>query len=323
MANLSAKVIKDILRDKIPDGLVVAEHNEFGHFYRERTTNQLFGSVTAKCGILEKPALKRWAANLAAEHVIASIIKNPSMSVADLEKVKTEAVLAHNDLFNDAGDTGNRGHKIIEEYLQVWMDSGVRPSDIRSFVHDEDARVFAIARSAELFCKEYNVIPIASELLVASLKYKFAGTLDSLMMILNVNRKGENGCVHDFLQGSKRNVNKVVCMYCGLAGEYEFALVDWKSSNSIDKVEYAMQVSAYRQALFEMTGLQPKRMYIVRLDKNQAKYEVRAIMHYRAAFRAFVHAAKIYDWLNDGTEKLVSANLRERILLEDLQLNPL
>jgi len=35
-----------------------------------------------------------------------------------------------------------------------------------------------------------------------------------------------------------------------------------------------MQVSAYWWAFFEMTGLRPKHIYIVRLDKDKAKYEV-------------------------------------------------
>ena len=333
---LSALQIRDILREKIPANLVVAEHTETGHFYRHTPSNQLFASVTTKSGILDAPHLKKWAAKLAVEHLIQKIQLLPveNRTLPNMVSYQAEAILVHQDQFEEAGDVGTRGHKVVEDYLLQWMKTGVRPLDIRKFITENDPRLYAISRSAEMFCKDFHVIPIVSEMFVCSPRYKFAGTLDSLMMVLNVKEKGDDSCArqlnieggqgreHELWQASTSNPNKVRCVHCGLSGEYEFAIVDWKTSNSIDKVEYAMQVSAYWQALFEMTGLRPKRMYIVRLDKSQAKYEVRTIVNRSASFKAFVNTAKVYDWLNDGAEKLVSINKKERVSIGDLNFNP-
>jgi len=333
--------IKKILAEKIPENLIVAQHNEVGHFYRHVPTGGVFPSVTTKGSILDAPHLKKWSARLAVEHFAANLHKRK-----DIEMLKKEAVLVHQDQFEEAGDVGTRGHGVVDEYLKEWIIKEVPRSDIRTVITDlvnttvdgekyNDPRVFAAARSAEMFCRDFHVIPVASEMKVCSLKHKFAGTLDSLMMVLNIETYGDGKCedvndvsegkrrIHDFLSLSKSNPNKVKCLHCGLKGEYELAIVDWKTSNSIDKVEYAMQTSAYWQALFEMTGLRPKKIYIVRLDKKQAKYEVRVLTNRVAAFKAFKYTTRVYDWLNDGQEKLVSATPKEKVSLDDLELNPI
>jgi len=324
MKTLSVEQIQTILKEKIPDDLIVAEHTDNSHFYRHTRVNELYASVTTKCNILESPHLKKWAAKLAVEHFVNEVTldRNILIEPGRIEILQKASILKHQDTFEDAGDVGTRGHAVVEQYLNQWMETKVRPDDIRKFINDEDMRVFAIARSAEMFCRDWNVIPIASEMRVASTKYKFAGTLDSLMMVLSITEKGKGDCInHDFLPLSQSNPLKVKCLHCELKGQYEFAIVDWKTSNSIDKVEYAMQTSAYWQALYEMTGLKPKKIFIVRLDKAHAKYEVRCLSNRTKAFKAFVLATKIYDWLHDNEPKLVSANSRERISLESLVVN--
>lgn len=340
MKTLTVEDIRATLREKIPEGLVVAEHNEFGHFYRHTKANQLFPSVTTKGSILDAPHLKKWAARKAAEHMVEKILENPKLytSRESLEELAKAATLVHQDQFEEAGDIGGQTHKVIERYLEYWMTNEARPADIKMFMahgtEEWDNRVFAGARSAELFCKEFYVKPIASEMLVASLRYRFAGTLDSLMMVLDIKQKGNRLCEdqmsiegttgreHDFIANSTSNPNKVACLHCGLKGEYVFAIVDWKTSNSIDKVEYAMQTAAYWQAFYEMTGLRPKKIYIVRLDKKFAKYDVSVLTHRSNAFKAFFHTTKIYDWLNDGTPKLMSASPKERVSLDSM-LDPI
>lgn len=327
--SLTVEQIRDVLREKNPASLVSAEHSDEGHFYRYAPSNRLFASVTTKCGILDAPHLKKWAARLAVQHFVTNVTvdmveqKVMSPDFTAVSKLMDESILVHQDQFEEAGDIGTRGHKFIEDYLLEWMKTGVRPSDIRTFVTDPDARCMAIARSAEMFCHDFDVIPIASEMFVASDRHEFAGTLDSLMMVMKVTKKGSGVCGkhHAWWLSSTSNPNKRMCKDCGAKGEYKFAIVDWKTSNSIDKVEYAMQVAAYWQAIYEMTGLRPQECYIVRLDKGQAKYEVRRLRHRPSAFRAFAHTAKVWDWLNDGTEKLVAANPKKSVSLKDIKFN--
>lgn len=308
IAALQAKI-----SEKIPPGLVVAEHTATAHYYRHVPTNQLFGSVTTKSGILESPHLKKWAAQMA----IDLIDKNwHNITPENKQEYYDAAILAHQNNFEDAGSVGTQGHGIVDSYLKEWIATGKRPDDIRRFIVGDDIRLYAIARSAELFCKDFGARPVASELLVASLKHKFAGTLDSLMVLEKVLEKGDLSCEHEMWAVGKKD--KEECFKCGRTVELVFTLVDWKTSNSIDKASYAMQVSAYWQALYELTGLKPKEILIVRLDKHHAKYEVRRVAERPFAFRAFVHATKIYDWLNSGVSKLPPYAGKEYIQLTPL-----
>lgn len=285
--------IKKSIEDNIPEDVVTAEHTATEHWYRHNPSGRLFSSVTTKTGILGNPRLKRWAANLAVEYLDKNwevISELPKRERKDHHKA---AVLSHEDTFRDAGHVGTEGHEVVERYLLKWMETGERPRDIKDFIIGTDTRLWAIARSAERFCIDYEIIPIAAELRVASEKYGFAGTLDSLMMV-----KTDKG--------------------------YIFAIVDFKTSNSVDKPEYCMQVSAYRQALNEMTrtdpkkastGLSPKELLILQLDKKVMKYKLVRVIDRVSAFKAFVQCTKIHDYLNDGLPKITNLKHKKEIFL--------
>ena len=319
MKQQTVKDIQLVITEKIPNGLVVPEHTDTAHFYRHTGSGGgLYASVTTKTSALNTgDHLKMWAANMAVEQLAEFLLKNRDAldDAGRLELVKRSAVMAHQNYFEDAGKTGTKGHGAIEDYLNEWINTGIQPHNITQFITpgEEDARVWASSRSAEMFCNEWNVQPIASELLVASKKYKYAGTLDFLCMLVEPTKCGGSmGQPHSFMDTPS---GKLLCCHCGLKTQRVFALVDWKTSNSIDKESYAMQVSAYRQALREMSGLKPKVMYIVRLDKQQAKYEVRKIVDADADFKAFVHICNVYDWKNNGAKKLLPVNKKEIITL--------
>lgn len=265
--------IRRRIAEHVPADLVTPEHDEYGHKYRHVPTNQVFSSVTTKTSILDNDRLKRWAAKLAVEFIDNNWERINDLKPTEREPYFKAAVLNHEDTLKDAGDIGTQGHGVIERYLLRWIETGKRPDDIRKFIIGEDARLWAIARSAERFCIDFDVIPIASELMVASIRYKYAGTLDSLMMV----KKGD---------------------------KYIFAIVDWKTSNSIDKPEYAMQVAAYWQALYEMTGLRPSELIIVQLDKDKMKYNCARVVERPKSFRAFKHVSAVYDYINDGVSKI-------------------
>ena len=319
---LTVKEIQAVIKKKIPDSLVVPEHNERGHFYRHKVTKELYPSVTTKGGILDSPHLKKWSANQAVKHIdknkdmLMDAIKQGQQKVID--SIYQGAVLAHQDQFEDAGDIGTKGHDVVDNYLKKWIAKDRRPADITKFVDFADTRILAITRSAEQFCLDFDVIPIVSELRVASIKYGYAGMLDALMMVARVLKPGDDPeCMHNFWNSNTghRKSNRFTCRNCYKKILYEFSLVDWKTSNSIDKPEYAMQVSAYWYAFWEMTGLRPVNIFVVRLDKNQKKYDAAKIPNRSGAFKAFKYAAGLYDWLEDGNTKLVSVNKKERIFL--------
>lgn len=270
---MEIKEIQKLIDQRIPVDLVTPRHTANNHYYHHRMSGETYASVTTKTGILDSPHLKQWAARLAVEKVKESL---PHLTPENQEGIFHEAQHAHKDVLKDAGDVGTRGHDIVEQYLLKWIASGEKPESILDFISKEehDPRIWAIVRSAELFCGEWDVVPVRSELLVASIKYKYAGTLDALMMV-----KGK------------------------------LCIVDWKTSNSIDKPEYAMQVSAYWKALTEMVPeLRIHKIYIVQLDKKKMKYKIVEVRTRSKAFRTFVHCCKIYDWLNSRELKLIDLN---------------
>jgi hypothetical protein len=317
----TAEQVREILREKIPEGLVVPEHTADQHFYRFTPLKKVYESVTAMCGILDNPHLKKWAARLAVEH----IDKNWAIITPEnKQEVFGAAVMAHVDFFHDAGDVGTEGHGIVDDYLKAWMNSE-QPPDIRTLAAvNRDVRSLAVSRSAEAFCRDFEAYPIASEMRLAHPKYQYGGTLDSLMMVRKYVQKEQWPCTlpQHYFAAEVGNPNIKVCPGCATIKEWELCIVDWKSSSSIDKVEYAMQTSAYWYALnfltrrdpkFASTGLRPKEILIVKLDKRYAKYEVMRVVNRPETFRMFLHASKLYKWLNNGRAKL-SPLIEKRIV---------
>ena len=310
--------IRQVIGIKCPNGLVVSEHTDTEHFYRHTGIDELYPSVTTKKSIIDEGGsrLKRWAANLAVEYIDRNWNKITPANKAEHYKA---AVLAHEDMFEDAGLIGTAGHKVVEKYLKEWIETGVKPVDIRRFIEGEDARLWAITRSAELFFNDFEVIPIASELKVASIKYKFAGTLDCLFLIPKIIREGKERtliCNHQWMgYSSKKKIDCEQCFKCDAKRKWLLVLVDLKTSNSIEKTSYAMQTADYWQGIYEMTGLKPKEIIIVRLDKEKMKYEVMRVINRVKAFRTSRHVDKIYDYIYDGVSKMLPYNLKKEIKL--------
>lgn len=299
--------IQSVLKKALEKNPIQAEHDEYGHHYRHLPSNVLVDSVTTKFSVAgESPQLKLWAARVAVEHIKENIhLMQEGADIEAREKMLLQATIMHQDMFSEAGDVGTKGHAILEEYLKLWMDSGIRPADIKAFVKEDDYRLFAIARSGEQFCKDFNVIPVASEMFVISLRHQFGGTLDSLMMVGIEKQKGNDPlCTHVWMQRAK-DERKLICGKCSRKIDMELALVDFKTSNSINKIEYASQVSSYWYALREMTGIRTKKLFILRLDKKKCAYEVMQVADPVRAFRAALASGKVHEWREDKKPKLI------------------
>ncbi len=312
---MTAQQIREIIAEKIKEGDVIPCHNERGHRYKYTPTGAVNYSVTTKNSILDSPHIKAWAAGLAAEHIDRnwqSVCQNKGVS----DELRKAAVMAHNDVFEDAGQIGTLGHEVAERYMIQWMETGIRPENIIPFIIGEDVRLYAIARSFEQFCIDFDIEPIASELLVINEKEKYGGTLDALMFVTKIIEKGDGSCsseVHDWWETSS---GKKRCGKCRAKGKKIFALVDIKTSNQANKPEYAMQVSAYWYALAKMTGLRPTEILILQLDKKKMKYNVMRILNKSKAYSAFKYVAKVFDWLEDGQSKIVPYKVKQQVFLD-------
>lgn len=308
---LTLTEFREIIKETIPKGLVVPEHDKTGHFYRHTGVDKRYASVTTKSGILESPHLKMWAAN----ETVRYIDKNwDVITPKNKDEIFKAAVMSHQDQFEEAGDIGTQGHEIVDNYIKQWMETGDQPADIKTFITGKDYRLWAIARSAEMFCKDFDVSPVASEMFVAHTRHRYAGTLDSIMLLAHPVRKGDANCEHQMM-GSPHSSFISRCFKCDRKVVQEFCLVDWKTSNSIDKLDYAMQTSAYWYAFFNMTGIRLKHIFIVRFDKKVARYQAFQVIDRIGSFRTFMHVSKAYDWMHDGHEKLGPLVPKTRILL--------
>lgn len=318
---IDVAALRALIKEKLPASLVIPEHDERGHHYRYLPTNKVYDSVTTKAAILDNPRLKRWAANLAVQYIDRNW--NIIASATNKEDHYKAAVLAHEDELQDAGDIGTQGHGAIERWLQRWIDTNIQPPDIRKFILGEDARLWAITRSAEMFANDFQMIPLASEIYVASPRHEFAGTLDCLALLLKevnpgmteIPGMGTHKCEWGTPGARAFKAKYWECSHCHRFVEPVLAIVDWKTSNSIDKPEYAMQVAAYWQAFVELTGMRPKELIIVRLDKEKARYEVMRVQDRPSAFRAFKHVTKVYDWMNNGVSKLLPYSPKKEVFL--------
>ena len=302
--------IQEKIKASLFDGIVKPQHNDAGHFYKYAPTGEVFASVTTKTSVLGSDNLSHWAAGQA----IGYIEKHwDSITPQNRTEVLKAAQQAHRDTFLEAGDIGTRVHVIIEEYLNEWIATGVQPPDIRTFVKEDDVRLIAAVRSAELFCNDFHVSPVISEIKIASPRYKYGGTMDALMYVGKVIHGGTGSCKEHMWSETRKHIE---CYHCNRKLEMELTVVDWKTSNSIDKPTYAMQVSAYFYAFKELTKVNPQGLIIVRLDKERAKYEVVRIHDKRRAFLAFLNVCKVWDWLNNGTKKMYPVIQKEVIMLD-------
>lgn len=275
---MNPQQVKKIILEKV-HGVWEAEHDSTGHRYRNIITGHLQRSVTTKLGVLNKPHLLKWAVRMGIEWLEKEGRFEKLSNEHWRDEMVTGAQLAHVDVRDDAGGVGHEAHNSIERYINEWIATGTRPTDIRTFcdLTKEDQRATASARAVEAMFIKHNVVPIWSELLVGNVKYS-AGTLD------------------------------FICFWEG-----KLAVLDWKTSNSVDKINYPLQVAAYVKFFEEMTGLKLKIVKIIHLSKDYDKYDRWDVPKIGNAYKAFKHLCALYDWMNSKDEKIIKDIKRMKI----------
>lgn len=273
--------IRKMLDDKVK-GKWVPCHDEFGHHYRHLESGEVVDSVTTK-NILEKEHLAAWAAGVAIEF-LEEENRFERLKGPDRDAIFEAAKFKHTDIRDDAGDVGTAAHAMIEQYCNDWIYTGIKPPSIMRYVPEGmDPRAIAAARCSENAMTKEEVVPIASELLVG-IQGVSAGTLDLLVM------------------------NKL--------GKIE--LWDWKTSNNID-IFYAFQTAAYRKFLMYMCMEGKKyplwitKIRIIKLDKFSDRPKIFWVPRMEMAYRMFKYVNEIYDYTNDGTEKIPADKIIIRI----------
>jgi hypothetical protein len=244
-----------------------------GRFYEipSQTTSGilLYPSVTTILSAIGKPALVNWAAKVEREMVIEEAYK---MAVATSgEKLMPQEswkltlntrlgeTKASQKELTKAGDIGTSVHHAIEQELNKRMGLPVKALPPLS-----EPAAMAYGHWLD-WASSVDLEPLASEQVIWSHKFCFAGTLDLLARV--------NG---------------------------RLAIIDWKTSKYIYS-ESHLQNAAYRAAIREMGHGNPEEGWIVRLPKvvDDPTFEAVKADDEVSSMEIFLNVQKLWQWQED------------------------
>lgn len=127
-------------------------------------------SVTGVIGIIDKPALKGWAAREAAKFFKTEILRlgSRALDVAMLEGIANDAAKAHMRIAKDAADLGTACHNIFEAIIQG-REPDVIPAELAEPA--KDFKRWRLSTDIEI---------VAVEPAVASVEHRFGGRIDAV-----------------------------------------------------------------------------------------------------------------------------------------------
>lgn len=259
----------------MPEGSVVADHDETGHYYKIMTPDtkgvvgNRYPSVTGKLQILKDESLINYKMNQALNYVFGKFKEFNDSNIMDHLELASRV---SQDNLSDAGDIGREIHDARERIFKEWIRTGTRPSDFLSFAPPEnpDIRMKSALRALSTFCDEYGYVPVAVELFVYSHRMKVAGTLDDIGLMWWPYKVGNPHCVHETILVD--NIDKK-CLKCDAWWKWQFVLLDLKTSNQF-KDHYFFQVALYYTMFYNLTGLRPDRCFILKLSKVDGTFKM-------------------------------------------------
>ena len=279
--------MRAVIRTALPEGTVVSEHNEDGHWYRvirdkavanvvgvSNDTNPLYPSVTGKLQCLKDDGLANYKMNRALDYIFAHFSEfTPENVMEHIDIASRQSA----DILTDAGDIGTLVHDTREKIFSQWIESGVRPVNFPGFLTEDrqDVRAISCLAALEQFCIDKGYVPVMAEMMVYSHEMKTAGTLDDLGLMRVEMRDGDKACTHGdgayILKREDQNVDR--CARCGAKWKWAFVLVDLKTSNRF-KDHYFFQVALYYDMIRKITGLTPEKCFILKLSKEDRTYKM-------------------------------------------------
>lgn len=264
--------VRDAIDKALPPGSVVPRHTDEGHFYGV-PNGKVYPSVTGIIGYVKDPSIQQFDMNEALRYVeahLSEVVVNGEIDLFKAMDLLHEAKKAPKGILMDAADIGTKIHDRREKYYQDWIDTDTRPDIVNYYdVNQDDVRLVSAMRALGKFCDEHEYIPIRCEMLVYSDKYEIAGTLDDLGMVNTITRVGKKDCQHNlWYDGYNTRCDK-----CDLKRTWQVCLTDLKSSNQF-KDSYFLQVALYQMMFVDLTGIKPKRNFILKTSKTDGRYSI-------------------------------------------------
>lgn len=223
-------------------------------------------SVTAVLGVIAKPALISWAANMAAEHVADSLEPGIALDEVAIAELVREARGAWRRRRDKAADLGT----IIHNWIEGWVKSQIDPQNNPRPELPSNPQVRTSVEQFLRWEQENHVRYLASELRLYSRYFGVVGTAD---LVLEIHPAGTRG------------------------PKYEVA--DFKTGEAIYP-EYALQLAAYWRAIEESGYLRRiDGARVIRIGRDGTGFEaVRVISRgeRHKHFKAFKAARELYAW---------------------------
>ena len=222
-----------------------------GHTYE--LGGKLLTGTTTILGILDKPFLKPWVAKLTSETIEKNWKPEVPYTKEAITLICKNAKSAYKSVGKEAMDSGKLAHEWIEQYIkgkaQNKLTDDKAQNAVNAFLEWE---------------KSHKVEWLASELILASPTYTFAGTIDAVAMIDGV-----------------------------------MTLVDFKTSNQISD-DYNLQLAAYYILLDEnlVDGEpRPTQRLILRIPKTGKDFEAKVVQSdLKFEIATFLHLREAYKW---------------------------
>lgn len=153
-----------------PRYTVTAVNHKYTINMPDGTTIGPLQSVTGVLGIIDKPALKGWAARMAAQYFKTEILRlgRGALDPAVLEQIATDAQKAHTKFAKDAADLGTACHDAFEAIILG--------KELVSYPKELEEPIAAF----KTYRLQSDIEVVATELMVASAKHRAGGCLDFL-----------------------------------------------------------------------------------------------------------------------------------------------
>ena len=291
---------RSVINSALPEGMVVPDHDENGHFYRVPHLGARYPSVNGRIHIFREEGLNDWRMNKALQYVFQNWHSFTEANImAQLGSAEQQSIAE----FRGAGDIGTDIHAYREAIFRdvIAGKNRFEGMDFHAYIppEREDIRAISAMGALQKFARDFHYEPVATELPVYSERLQLGGMLDDIGLIWTLVRKGDPICVHEMV-GTH-------CVRCDLKYRKELCLMDLKSSNQLKPI-YWIQVGLYYTMFRALTGLAPRQVFILKLDKGNRTYTVEFIRDIgqvvRIAKRTLALADGL-DWIKGMRKKQV------------------
>jgi hypothetical protein len=247
--------------------------------------------VTGVCHIIDRSVyLMPWACKmmyLKLLRTVPSFDENAERRVSSIlwkefDNILQAAKSAHEDVLEDAGDVGHAAHLWIENTIHnaIAFNGGVveRMNDVAP----TDERSLNCGNAAFDWMQKHNVRWLNTERVVYSRKHRYCGTCDGKALVDNCDNPA--CCPRLFID--------------------QLSIIDWKSSNYLN-ISYLYQTAAYQNAWQEETGEEFDARWILRLGKEDGKFEAWYETNFEQDFQGYL-ACLALSRIHKAVEKRMS-----------------